>query len=270
MEAEHQNIAYSFDVGETIERFKTCTLEEQGNIEAYIAQVIVDSFVKPGDDDYVAARALAIGGLHRSFFWSAAQTAEKYLKAFLLLHGVPVKDASHKLSGLLTKAKKIDPTFGDIDLAPHSGLTLPAEFPLTLFKLDKFLEALDKYGSPNNRYNDCGAIYNTGHLFALDSLAYQLRNKMQVPSIESSLRRELSADFRRYLYENNPHFAPIDYEHTSLPNPLFPLTNEMFVPHWEILLRSNTMQYLFPKQWLAAHMKIDWPPKPPSKSHKPK
>lgn len=111
---EHHTIAYSYNVGDTIERFTTCTPEEQGNIEAHIAQVIIDSFVKPADDDYVAARALAIGGLHRSFFWSAAQTVEKYLKAFLLLHGVSVKDASHKLSGLLTKAKKVDPTFGKL------------------------------------------------------------------------------------------------------------------------------------------------------------
>jgi len=260
---KHHTIAYSYNVGDTIERFKTCTPEEQANIEAHIAQVIVDSFVKPADDDYVAARALAIGGLHRSFFWSAAQAVEKYLKAFLLLHGVSVKQASHKVSGLLTMATKVDPTFGDIDLAPHPSLTLPAKFTLTHFKLNKFLSALDKYGSPNNRYNDCGAVYDTGYLFALDSLAYHLRNKMQVPSIESSLRRELSADFRRYLYENNPHFAPTDYTHTAMPNPLFPLSIAAFVPHWEFLLTSDTMQYLFPKQWLAAHMKTDWPPKPP-------
>jgi len=257
----HHSIVYSYNVGDTIERFKTCTPEEQANIEVHIAKVIIESFVEPADDDYLAARSLAIGGLHRSFFWSAAQAVEKYLKAFLLLHGVPVRDLSHHLNPLLREAKKVQAGFSDIDLTPHSHLVLPPGFPLSQFKLESFVSVLDKYGSADNRYNNYGAIYDTGHLFALDSLAYHLRNKMSVPSIEASFHRRLSVDFQRYLYENNPYFAPPEFMHAAPPNPLFPLSNGVFVPHWKTLQMSDTMQYLFPKMWLAKHMKIDWPPK---------
>jgi len=257
----HHTIVYTYDVGNTIERFKTCTPEEQGNIEAHIAKVIVESFIEPADDDYLAARSLAIGGLYRSFFWSAAQAVEKYLKGFLLLHGVSVKHLKHHLGTILDEAKKVDAGFAKIDLAPHPKVVLPPSFPLSHFTLDKFIEALEKYGSADNRYNNFGSVFDTGHLFALDSLAYNLRNKMRVPKIEASFHRRLSSDFQRYLYDNNPHFAPADFPHATFPNPLFPMTITAHVPHWEHLQRSDTMQYLFPKMWLSKHMKLDWPPK---------
>ena len=252
------SIVYSYKVGDTIERFNSCTPEEQAAIEVHIAKVIVESFVEPADDDYLAARSLAIGGLHRSYYWSAAQAVEKYLKAFLLLNGVSVRDISHGLNTLLTEAKKCEARFADIDISPHSNLSLPSYFPLSQPALDQFILVLEKYGSPSNRYNNHGEIYDTGHLFALDSLVYQLRSKMQAPRIEASFRRRLSADFQRYLYESNPHFAPADFTHAELPNPLFPLSAGGFVPHWEFLQRSDTMVFLFPKQWLKKHMKISF------------
>lgn len=255
---DNHTIAYAYNVGDTIERFNKCTPQEQSSIEARIAKVIIESFLEPADDDYLAARSLAIGGLYRSFFWSGAQAVEKYLKTYLLLHGVSVIPFSrgHELGKLLTAAEMVTPGFIHIDLAPHPTVELPAHFPLSHFKLDSFIATLEKYGSPNNRYNNYGAIYDTGHLFALDTLAHHLRNKMQVPRIEESFHRNLSADFKRYLYENNPYFAPVEFTHATLPNPLFPLTNAMHVTQWEFLLKRNDMQFLFPRQWLQTHMKI--------------
>lgn len=255
---ENHTIAYSYNVGDTIERFNQCTPQEQASIEARIANVIIESFLEPADDDYLAARSLAIGGLYRSFFWSAAQAVEKYVKTYLLLHGVSVLPFSrgHELGKLLREAEKVSPGFSEIDLAPHPAITPPAHFPLSKFKLCSFITGLEKYGSPNNRYNNYGAIYDTGHLFALDTLAYHLRNKIKVPRIEQSFHRNLSDDFLRYLYENNPYFAPAEFVHAAPPNPLFPMTNAMRVTQWEFLLKRNDMQFLFPRQWLQAHMKI--------------
>nr|WP_081984136.1 HEPN domain-containing protein [Massilia sp. JS1662] len=252
------SIAYSYKVGDTIERFNSCNPEEQAAIEMHIAKVIVESFVEPADHDYLAARSLAIGGLHRSFYWSATQAIEKYLKAFLLLHGISVRDFSHDLSKLLEVAKNCKSGFADIDISPNSDLSLPSHFTLSQLKLDQFIQLLQKYGSPSNRYNNYGAIYDTGHLFALDSLVYRLRSKMQLPCIEMSFHMRLSADFQRYLYENNPYFAPAHFAHAELPNPLFPLSAGGNMPHWEFLQRSDTMLYLFPKQWLKKHMKINF------------
>ena len=220
--------------------------------------MIIESFLEPADEDYLAARALAIGGMYRSFFWSAAQAVEKYLKAYLLLHGVSVLPFSrgHELGKLLTAAEKVAPGFSHIDLAPHPSIEPPDDFPLSHFELDGFIAVLEKYGSPNNRYNNYGAIYDTGHLFALDTLTYHLRQKMQVPPVEESFHRNLSADFQRYLFENNPYFAPAEFVHATAPNPLFPIATAMRVPHWEFLLTRNDMQFLLPRQWLQAHMKI--------------
>lgn len=256
MNKEHHTIAYCYKVGDTIERFKKCTPEEQATIEIRIAKVIIESFLEPADDDYLAARSLALGGLCRSFFWSAAQAVEKYFKTFLLLNGVSILLHGHQLSKLLTAAEKVAPGFSDIDLAPHAAIALPDHFPLSQFKLDSFIAVLEKFGSPNNRYNNYGAIYDTGHLFTLDSLIFHLRSKMHVPRIETSFHRSLSADFQRYLYENNPYFAPAEFTHATIPNPLFPLTSTMSVTTWEFLKRDNGMQFLFPRQWLQAHMKI--------------
>ncbi|OON62851.1 hypothetical protein B0920_05300 [Massilia sp. KIM] len=257
----HQNIAYSFEVGNTIERFKTCTPEEQANIEEHIVKVILESFVEPADDDYLAARTLAIGGMHRSFFWSAAQAVEKYLKAYLLLRGVSVVDFSHKLNKLLNKAEEVEAGFADLNLGPHPNIAFAPGFSLIRFRLREFTSVLERYGSASNRYNNHGAIYDTGHLLALDALAFYLRNKMQVPNIESSFHRVLGNDFRRYLFEANPYFAPVDFTHTPLPSNQFSISFSASVPHWEFLQRSDTMQYLFAKQWLAAHMQLDWPPR---------
>lgn len=255
---DNHTILYSYNVGDTIERFNKCTPQEQASIEARIAKVIIESFLEPADDDYLAARSLAIGGMYRSFFWSAAQAVEKYIKTYLLLHGVSVLPFSrgHELDKLLKAAERVEPGFSHIDLAPHPAIDLPAHFPLSYFKLDSFIAVLEKYGSPNNRYNNYGAIYDTGHLFALDTLAYHLRSKMIVPRIEESFHRNLSTDFQRYLYENNPHFASVEFIHATIPNPLFPLTTAMRVTQWEFLLKRNDIQFLFPRQWLQAHMKI--------------
>lgn len=257
VQIEPQSIVYSFDAGTAYAGFAELPDGTQGAVEKHIAIVIIESFIEPADHDYLAARSLAIGGLHRSFFWSAAQAVEKYLKAFLLLNNVSVKKFSHNLVGLLTEAGKAESGFGDIDLAPHTALTLPTEvLPLTRFTRASFIAELEKYGSPNNRYNKYGSIYDTGHLFALDSLVYHLRKKMGVPSLKASFN-SISKDFHRYLYDNNPYYAPNDFVHTEFSAEAFRLTHSMSVPRWEVLKNHNNLEFYIAREWLKNHMVID-------------
>jgi hypothetical protein len=79
---------YSFDIGKEIPHFKMMSTQLQSSAECNAVEVIYESFVVPGDQDFLMARLLAQKGLHRGFYWAAAQAAEKYLKAFLLMNGV--------------------------------------------------------------------------------------------------------------------------------------------------------------------------------------
>ena len=82
------NFFYNFDIGKEIPHFKRMSTDIQSRAESDVVEVIYESFVLPGDQDYFMARLLAQKGLHRGFHWAAAQATEKYLKAFLLMNGV--------------------------------------------------------------------------------------------------------------------------------------------------------------------------------------
>lgn len=248
---------YSFHVERKYPQFARLPENMQATIEMHIVNVIFESFVEPADHDYLAARSLGINGLYRSFFWSAAQTVEKYLKAFLLLNGVSIKNNSHGLKSLVEKSENVDPEFGNIDIRPHPELVfLPhIESNINKFSLTEFVQILENQGSAFNRYNDVGAIYNTGHLFALDTLAHYLRGKMGVPSLKKSFR-DLSDSFLSTLYDNNPYCAPAGFVHSPVPSKLFPIVHSMSSTRLAYLLKnpgSNTMAI----NWLDAHMRID-------------
>jgi len=70
-----------------IAHFKLMPGHIQSSAEGNAVDVIYESFVVPGDQDYLMSRLLAQKGLPREFYWAAAQAIEKYLKAFLLING---------------------------------------------------------------------------------------------------------------------------------------------------------------------------------------
>ncbi|WP_167239946.1 HEPN domain-containing protein [Massilia genomosp. 1] len=255
-----QGYIYAFNVSDTEQNFSMLPDDVQFQIEKEIVDVIFESFVMPADHDYLAARALAIGGLNRSFFWSASQTVEKYIKAFLLLQGVSIRPFSqgHGLKRLLEEARKVEADFDCIDLAPHPGLQLPnGGVGLVHFNLASYIAELEKQGSASNRYNNYGERYNTGHLFALDSLAYSLRNKMGLPDLADSFRGRLSTDFRRYLYDNNPYWAPADFTHTVLPSAVFPIRHATASTTWGYVKKRQGQSAAITRSWITTKMKIE-------------
>lgn len=173
--APHKFI-YAFKIEDAIPNSLALAECDRISAESHIVSVIYESFVVTGDQDYLAARILAQSGLYRAFFWAAAQTIEKQLKAFLLLNGQSVaerRSTSHAVKNLFEQACRFDASLASMALEPHGTIQVfdAAKPHLSIFAVDSFLSDIDKYGRPDNRYNSFGIDYNTGHLFALDHLA---------------------------------------------------------------------------------------------------
>ena len=181
---------------------------DRASAECNIVDVIYESFVVTADQDFLTARLLARSGLYRAFYWAAAQSIEKYLKAFILLNGKSVKAKSHSLKGLYDSACAVDSTLRDMNICPHDLLNVPdyAQGHLTVFSCIDFISDIDRFGHPNNRYNSFGVDFNSGHLFALDHFVFNLRGRIQVPSIWQSMV-EVEGGLLDTLRENNPWFS---------------------------------------------------------------
>ena len=72
--SEHRSFVYSFDLKKVLPCIDRLPDNVQANIESNIVDVIYESFVVPGDQDYLTARLLAQKGLQRAFYWAAAQS----------------------------------------------------------------------------------------------------------------------------------------------------------------------------------------------------
>jgi HEPN domain-containing protein len=249
---------YSFNVGDEIPYFNNMSDQEQSAIERNIVEVINDSFVKTGDEDYLTARFLALKGLERAFFWSASQAIEKYLKAFLLMRGESIKANSrgHQLVSLLNKAKKLDKRLDNVSFDFHPSLIVSsvAREHLKKLSLHVFIEDMESHGSPNNRYNEKGVDFNSAHLLGLDSFLFTLRSIIGVPDIFKSFKK-IDADLMYAFKVNNPLFN--DQNNVVLldiPSPEFPIRISMNVTYLDYL-RQNKPSGIELK-WLDLKMKI--------------
>lgn len=235
--------------------------ETQSSAEANAVSVIYESFVVPGDEDYLMSRLLAQKGLQRGFYWAAAQTIEKYLKAFLLMNGEGVNEfKKHPIKKLFETAVKIDSSLLKLDISPHHSIHVEDGFSRSLekFTIQHFIEELERHGNADNRYNAFGVEYNTGHLCALDSLSFQLRQKIGVIPIEESLNN-LSPDLIKIFEKNNPWFcADKNLPLISIPSKDFPLQSSTSVTKLEFLIkhRNKNPAYGLALRWLNAKMKL--------------
>lgn len=251
---------YKFDVTKEFYYFDRLPVDSQGSIEAKIVNVIYESFVIPGDHDYLTARLLAQKGLYRAFYWAAAQTLEKYLKSFLLFNDYSVVEhRGHPLKTLLEDAIKIDSNISNIDISPHENLKLPNE-NIDLFKnltLAKFIEDIQNHGSADNRYNAFGVDFCSIHLFSLDSFAYNLRKLIGVPVIENSFKNT-SGDLLQILKIDNPWLAKGDSESEIKPqSSVIPLTSSLSVTTLDFLVKHiNKDNHIMVLSWLNKKMKL--------------
>ena len=247
-------------MGGEMAHFKLMPEHIQSSAECNAVDVIYESFVVPGDQDYLMSRLLAQKGLPRGFYWAAAQAIEKYLKAFLLMNGEGVRRfKAHPIKELFEAASKIDTSLVDLNILPHDSIQVEASVShhLKKFTIPDFIDDLERHGSADNRYNAFGVDYNTGHLCAMDSLSFQLRRKIGATPINESFKK-LSSDLMLIFEKNNPWFHA---EENQLPNQIpsdeFHIQYSSSVTKLEILIKNESNPaYKLALQWLSAKMKL--------------
>jgi hypothetical protein len=144
--------------------------------------------------DYVTARWAFINGVFHIFYWSAAQCAEKYLKAALLYNSVPVINFGHDLTRLHSKVIALDvhemiPR--EIKLPSTTGLGRAAWQGKSAAL---FIDYLKRYGSPDNRYGLEGTYVNGPILHALDLVIAGVRGFMRGQNFFNADLLELSIE----------------------------------------------------------------------------
>lgn len=251
---------YNFDMGKEIAHFKHMPENIQSSAECNAVDVIYESFVVPGDQDYLVSRLLAQKGLPRGFYWAAAQAIEKYLKAFLLMNGESIKIYKfHPIKKLFEAASKIDTSLVDLDIMSHQSIQVEASisYHLIKFAILDFINELERHGSSDNRYNTFGVDYNTGHLCAMDSLSFQLRRRIGAIPINESLKN-LSPDLILVFENKNPWFcAEENQPSTQILSDEFTIKYSSSITKFEILIKNESNPaYKLALQWLRIKMKL--------------
>ena len=134
--------------------------------------IVTKLFVDAADQDYVLARMAYHKGLFTSFFWAAGQAIEKYLKASLLLNGHTSKNYGHDLE----KSYKEVCGFAE-DFLP-AKLTQPIQMGHENWHEETplgFLQRIEQFICPDNRYNIFGYVAHYEDLCHLDQLIFALR-----------------------------------------------------------------------------------------------
>jgi hypothetical protein len=254
-----QKFIYSFDLADAQPRIHAYPETTKAAAERYVAEVIYESFVIPGDQDYLMARLLALKGLPRGFYWAAAQTVEKYLKALLLMRGCGVASyRGHPLLSLLNAAISVEPSLGKVDISRHQSIAVSEKNSALLqqFSVNELLVDLESHGASDNRYNAVGIEYNTGHLFALDSFAHHVRALIGAPPIGES-HKELSGDLVACLSIANPWFCGHQEHSIALPSEEMPLKAHGTVTTLDFI--SNNQRYpecIIAFEWLSKKMQV--------------
>lgn len=261
MNERRLNYVYSFKCEEEIDHFEKLSDETQRNIERYIVQVICESFVTPGDEDYVTARLLAQKGMHRAFFWAASQVLEKYLKAFLLMRGASVNQKrfnGHPIAALHSEACSVDGQLAAVGTNFHTEIKTHPNFADSFKEVAvaEFINDVEAQGSPDNRYNSFGVSFNSGYLFSLDSFVYGLRQQIGVPPIQETLRK-VDQGLVEAFYLYNPWFALTHVDLAEIPNEDFNLRLSDSVTTLDRLISAHAPDgSRLVLQWLSKKMKL--------------
>ncbi|QQM65995.1 HEPN domain-containing protein [Pseudoalteromonas sp. LC2018020214] len=250
---------YSFDISEYSPHVIHLMDSDQAYIEQKIVMIIYESFVISGDEDYLTARLLAQKGLHRAFYWAAAQSIEKYLKALLLINGesIPTK-SGHSIEKLFNKAVILDNDLQNISFTPHHNLKINKECAdlIEVFTLDKFIKDIDKHGCADNRYNSFGVEFDTSTLFALDNFLFYLRSKIGVPDIFNSFNN-IDAGLVSTFKDNNPLFCEDEYCHTEIPSQKFQISYSSSVTALDFVdSNENDHRHKYVLTWLNKKMQL--------------
>ncbi len=153
-------------------------MRELDELYPFKHDIVSELYIKTADENYVAARWCFANGLDTDFFWLAAHSMEKYLKAALLLNELPAKTYSHDIERLYADVRPLAP-----ELLP-TMLTVPDHLPTGIFSrgdepVEKFVKRLYFYGQPDNRYSFIGYIRRGSDIIKFDQLVFAVRRLCQ-------------------------------------------------------------------------------------------
>jgi len=259
IKTSERHFIYNFKIQDTIEYANLFSDEMLARTEVHIVTVIYQSFVIPADEDYLTARLLFKANLYRGFYWSAAQCIEKYLKAFLLIHGISVKEKNHSINHLIEEAIKIDNKFEKIDFKIHPAINIDKNLygQINILSLQSFLKDIENYGSADNRYNTSGVDFGIEHLFALDKFVFLLRGQIEVPDISDSFK-QFDSNTKSAFEVYNPWFCKDDSQnHVMFPNKDFPTPWSWNSPWLNVLKKNHEHpERSLALKWLNEKMKL--------------
>ncbi len=221
--------------------------EVGGNILfRYKCQLVNDLFVRTADENYITARWCVTNRLYVDFFWLSLHCIEKYLKAIILLHDESSKKYRHNVIKLFTRVCVIiKPIKIDKIQKPELLLTKDWIYNSTI----QYLEHLQKFGNPHNRYLTFGYVHLAEDLHMLDQLIFRIRRciwlfehypkqnsdddgwhsaycnelikdekfcaNLNLP-LDRLLSQKEPSDVQKALLNVNTAFAPIGFNHTSI------------------------------------------------------
>lgn len=183
------------------------------------------SLIKTADHNYVLSRQAFLRGMALDGLWLAAQAVEKYLKASLLLNGRDTRFYAHDLTELWKAHAKITKgIMPDTFVEPRRSEKDPVP-GWTSQSLVQFVEYLVRFGSPDNRYQLVGYLYDSLVLTKIDQLVFFVRRTCRDLSAEG----ESLSDSRTWrIWDHLPLEKCTDSEAHEL-RPLFLEANPFWV-----------------------------------------
>ena len=139
------------------------------------SMLINELFVERADMDYLLARLAYQSGLFHNCYFLSAQSAEKYMKAYILYNNGSARAAKHDLMKLFNTV---------IDLDRNRCIPKKIQFPETTAMhsdawngkdVSLFVDYLNLFGHTDNRYGIVGTYVNGPIIHALDQLCHSLR-----------------------------------------------------------------------------------------------
>lgn len=132
-------------------------------------------FLESADDDYITARWAYSHAKQQIFFWHAAQSLEKLMKAVLLLNNESVIEYEHDIPRLWARLCELDVRNRiSRDIPKHKGTALLADIweaqPVT-----DFVKLVHYYGSPDARYGSLGTKQGGPLYSILDKIYFEIR-----------------------------------------------------------------------------------------------
>lgn len=216
-------------------------------------------YIKTADENYVVARWCSRHRLETDFFWLAAHSLEKYMKAALLLNERSAKKYGHDIEKLYEDVRSLAP-----ELLP-STLVCPPEIKGAERQdepTEQFIKRIHFYGQPDNRYQFVGYYKHGSDVLKLDQVLFAVRRLCQpleahylgrphdgcpnqtrrermlqdepassnlYSTLEEIIQGKRSKFLQRVLLNWNFPFAPNEFKHGALNYSDFGMNNPVLV-----------------------------------------